>query len=78
MLIHLVSLGRVSYAEGLAVSSAVVAARQGGTIGDTLLLLEHPPVLTLGRNAKREHVLAARSFLRRAASRFMRSIVAAT
>ena len=36
----------------------VVAARKAQTIGDTLLLLEHPPVLTLGRNATRANILA--------------------
>jgi lipoyl(octanoyl) transferase len=35
----------------------VVAARKAGAIGDTLLLMEHPPVLTLGRNSGRGHVL---------------------
>ena len=37
----------------------VVALRKAGEIGDTLLLLEHPPVLTLGRNARRTNVLAS-------------------
>ncbi len=37
----------------------MVAARKAGAIGDTLLLMEHPPVLTLGRNSGREHVLLA-------------------
>jgi len=64
MYIHLVSLGRVSYAESLAIQQRVVVARKAGEIGDTLLLLEHPPVLTLGRNSKRENVLASDEFLR--------------
>jgi lipoyl(octanoyl) transferase len=63
-LIHLLSLGRVPYAEGLAIQRGVVAARKAGEIGDTLLLLEHPPVLTLGRNSKRENVLASDELLR--------------
>jgi lipoyl(octanoyl) transferase len=62
--IHLLELGRVSYAEGLAVQQRVVEARKAGRIGDTLLLLEHPPVLTLGRNSHRENVLASDEFLR--------------
>jgi lipoyl(octanoyl) transferase len=64
MYIRLVSLGRVSYVEGLAIQERVVAARKAGEIGDTLLLLEHPPVLTLGRNSRRENVLASDEFLR--------------
>jgi lipoyl(octanoyl) transferase len=51
--IYLLQLGRVSYAEGLRVQAEVVAARKAGLIGDTLILLEHPPVLTLGRNASK-------------------------
>lgn len=43
----------------------VIAARQAGTIADTLLLLEHPPVLTLGRNATRANILAAEHELAR-------------
>jgi lipoyl(octanoyl) transferase len=62
--IHLLELGRLPYAEGLAVQRRVVEARKAGRIGDTLLLLEHPPVLTLGRNSRRENVLASDEFLR--------------
>jgi len=57
MYIHLISLGRISYAEGLSVQQRVVAARKAGTIGDMLLLMEHEPVLTLGRNSSRANVL---------------------
>ena len=64
MFVHLVRLGRVGYAEGLEAQRRVVEARKAGRIGDTLLLMEHPPVLTLGRNAKREHVLASDDLLR--------------
>lgn len=63
MFIHLIAPGRVTYAEGLALQQRVVAARKAGLIGDTLLLLEHPPVLTLGRNSRREHVLASDELL---------------
>jgi lipoyl(octanoyl) transferase len=58
MHIHLLQLGRVSYSEGLRIQAEVVAARKAGVIGDTLILLEHPPVLTLGRNASRANILA--------------------
>ncbi|MDR3734769.1 MAG: lipoyl(octanoyl) transferase LipB [Acidobacteriaceae bacterium] len=63
MHIHLLQLGRVSYTDGLAIQQQVIAARKQGKIGDTLLLLEHPPVITLGRNAHRNNVVASDEFL---------------
>jgi lipoyl(octanoyl) transferase len=63
MFIHLLQLGRVSYADGLEIQARVVAARKAGLIGDTLLLLEHPPVITLGRNSSRANVLASDEWL---------------
>lgn len=59
MLVHLLGLGRVPYAEALEIQRRVVDARRQGRIGDTLILLEHPPVLTLGRNATRSNILAS-------------------
>ena len=50
-------LGLVEYEDGLSVQKAFARARAQGLLGDTLLLLEHPPVLTLGRGAKRENIL---------------------
>jgi len=64
MFVHLLSLGRVPYVQGLEIQHRVVAARKAGKIADTLLLLEHPAVLTLGRNSKRENVLASDELLR--------------
>jgi lipoyl(octanoyl) transferase len=58
MHLHLLQLGRIPYVEGIRVMNEVVAARKAGAIGDTLLLLEHPPVLTLGRNSTRANILA--------------------
>jgi len=58
MHLNLLNLGRISYAEGLRIQAEVVAARKAGTVADTLLLLEHPPVLTLGRNASRTNIVA--------------------
>jgi lipoyl(octanoyl) transferase len=63
MYIHLLQLGRIPYAEGLAIQKRVIDARKQNLIGDTLLLLEHPPVLTLGRNSHRENVLASDELL---------------
>ncbi|MHB8390136.1 MAG: lipoyl(octanoyl) transferase LipB [Acidobacteriaceae bacterium] len=59
MLLHLIHLGRVEYAEALELQRQIVALRKQQQIGDVLLLLEHPPVLTLGRNAHRENILAS-------------------
>jgi lipoyl(octanoyl) transferase len=56
-------LGRVPYGQGHALQERLVAARLEGRIGDTLLFLEHPPVVTLGRGAKEGHVLASRAEL---------------
>ncbi len=65
MLVHLLQLGRISYAEGLAVQRELVEARRAGCVGDALVLLEHPPVLTLGRNTSRANVLLSEEELRR-------------
>jgi lipoyl(octanoyl) transferase len=50
-------LGRIPYCEALALQHDLVAARRRGETPDTLLLLEHPPVVTLGRSAHGEHLL---------------------
>ena len=63
MFVHLLQLGRVSYTEGLRVQAELIAARKAGAIADTLVLLEHPPVLTLGRNAHRSNILASDELL---------------
>src|SRR5882757_2419595 len=63
MIINLLQLGRISYAEGLRIQAEIVAARKQNLIADTLLLLEHPPVLTLGRNAHRSNILASDELL---------------
>ncbi len=52
-------LGRVGYREASELQQALVAARRASEVPDTLLLLEHPPVYTLGKRAEREHVLLA-------------------
>jgi lipoyl(octanoyl) transferase len=52
-------LGRVPYADALALQNELVAARRAGTVSDTLLLLEHPHVITLGSGAHEENVLVS-------------------
>jgi lipoyl(octanoyl) transferase len=62
-LISLVQLGTVNYATGLRLQQQLVALRKEEKIGDVLLLLEHSPVITLGRNAKPTNVIAAPELL---------------
>jgi lipoyl(octanoyl) transferase len=57
--ISVVQLGALGYAEGLRVQQRLVELRKSEQIGDVLLLLEHAPVITLGRNAKAANVLAS-------------------
>ena len=54
-------LGRVEYGEALELQRTLVEARRSGKIGDTLLLLEHPPVITLGARSRgaRTNVVAS-------------------
>ena len=59
-----IELGLIRYAEACALQRALVAARKTGTLLDVLLLCEHPHVITLGRNGKREHLLAPDHLLR--------------
>ena len=62
-MISLVQLGIVDYATGLRVQQQLVALRKEEKIGDVLLLLEHAPVITLGRNAKAANVIASPELL---------------
>jgi lipoyl(octanoyl) transferase len=57
--LHARWLGRVAYADAHAMQKRLVDERAAGAIGDQLLLLEHPAVLTLGRHADPAHVLAS-------------------
>jgi lipoyl(octanoyl) transferase len=54
----------LGYAEAYALQKRIVAARKAGAIEDVLLLCEHLPVITQGRNGKREHLLASEHLLR--------------
>jgi lipoyl(octanoyl) transferase len=58
-------LGSLSYPEATRLQQRLVASRRQGEIPDTLLLLEHPPVITFGRGADPRHVLAGRDELER-------------
>jgi hypothetical protein len=54
-------LGRVEYEDGLRLQAELVEDRRAGRIGDTVLLLEHPPVITLGAKTRQgpKHIIAS-------------------
>jgi lipoyl(octanoyl) transferase len=56
-------LGQVDYSTALDLQQTIVGLVKEGRIGHTLLLLEHPPVITLGRNAGAQNIVASRDFL---------------
>ena len=62
-MISILQLGTIDYATGLKLQQQLVAFRKEEKIGEVLLLLEHQPVITLGRNAKAQNVVASPEFL---------------
>ena len=63
MVIHVLHLGLVPYGTALQLQRTLMELRKAGRVENTLLLLEHPPVITLGRNAQLSNVLAPPEFL---------------
>ena len=59
----LVECGRLPYGDAWALQRALLAARQADQIADTLLLLEHPPVITIGRAGHAANILIPREAL---------------
>lgn len=64
-MISVVQLGTLDYATALRLQQKLVGLRKDSRIGDVLLLLEHSPVITLGRNAKAANVIAPSDLLQR-------------
>ena len=62
-MISVVQLGTIDYATGLQLQQQLVALRKEEKIPDVLLLLEHKPVITLGRNAKAANIVASPELL---------------
>ncbi len=60
-----VEWGVVPYAQACAWQAELVARRKAGEISDLLILCQHPPVITLGRNARRENLLLSEEELAR-------------
>lgn len=67
---HLHHLGRMGYAQAYALQQQLVSQRKAGLIPDQLLFVEHPHVLTMGRNGHSENVLASPEILERAGIEF--------
>jgi lipoyl(octanoyl) transferase len=62
-MIHYLYLGRTPYDQALRLQEELVELRRDGRMANVLLLLEHPPVLTLGRHANRANILASDELL---------------
>jgi len=62
-LISVLQLGTLDYVTGLRLQEKLIALRKEGRIGDVLLLLEHTPVITLGRNAMANNIVASPELL---------------
>ncbi|MFQ5856159.1 MAG: lipoyl(octanoyl) transferase LipB [Anaerolineae bacterium] len=60
---YLLNLGLVAYDDGLELQHRIVEARKSGELDNVLILLEHPPVITLGRQADETNIIAAPEFL---------------
>lgn len=63
-------VGRIGYGAAWALQRGLVDRRKRGEIADQLLVVEHPHVVTMGRNGRRENVLAGEELLRRAGVEF--------
>lgn len=57
-------LGRISYANALGLQMQICDLKKRGFDKDVLLLLEHPPTITLGRSGKRNHLLVKEDYLK--------------
>ena len=62
-MISVLQFGALDYATGLRLQQRLVELRKEDRIGDVLLLLEHTPVITLGRNAKQKNIVASPELL---------------
>lgn len=63
MRLNLVHLGRCDYKKAWDIQYDILEKRQKGDIGDTLIMVEHPPVITLGRNAVESNVVVPEKYL---------------
>ena len=59
MLCYVYQLGQVAYREAYRLQTDLLSRRINGDIGDTLLLLEHPPTITVGKSGRVENILVS-------------------
>jgi lipoyl(octanoyl) transferase len=62
-MIAVLNLGRCDYGTALRLQETLVELRQQDRVGNVLLFVEHPPVITLGRNARQANIVASRELL---------------
>jgi lipoyl(octanoyl) transferase len=62
MKLNILLLGRCEYEKALNIQYDILKKRQESIIEDTLILVEHPPVITLGRHAEKSHILATEKY----------------
>ena len=63
MKLNVLKLGRCDYKKAWDIQRDILEKRQKGEVGDTLILVEHPPVITLGRNAVDSNVVVPQKYL---------------
>lgn len=59
MKMNVINLGRCEYEKALEIQYDILKKRQDGVIEDTLILVEHPPVITLGRQANKDNIIGS-------------------
>lgn len=65
MMVNVLNLEKCPYDKALEIQYMILEKRQRGEIGDTLILVEHPPVITLGRRAEESNIIAPRAVMER-------------
>jgi lipoate-protein ligase B len=60
---HVICLGLTPYEEALTLQRRLAGLRADGRVNDLLILLQHPPVITLGRGGRKRHLLIPESSL---------------
>lgn len=61
--INVIDLGTINYDEALSIQERLLKLRQENQVGDTLLILEHEPVITIGKRGNQSNILVPRKFL---------------